>query len=243
MNPAPDDEKRLDDTNQSVVTPEDTVTPRPEETYSEPEIIEPIAPAGQPATSTITPAAAPHNPAIANQPAANPGKGLAITSLVLAFVPLTQLIGLILSVVALVKSLPKTSAQIMAIIGIVLNVVNSIGWGILFAIIIVAYQGVQQRAQTAASEAAARTLETQVTTYVTKHQKLPATASDLGNSVRLTTLDGKPADAQSVEYAICDYGQAARFGYWDYQAESVKYTFIKSDGSNETTTNCTVVTP
>lgn len=77
---------------------------------------------------------------------ANPGKGLAIAGIVLAFLPL-QLIGLILSIIAVIKARAGSSAKIMAIVGIVLNIViGTVSALIGGVILLAAYNGIQNRA-------------------------------------------------------------------------------------------------
>jgi hypothetical protein len=210
-------------------------TTQPPETPPTPEQPKPsVTPAPQFQSSSVTAAAA--------QPQ-NPGKGLAIAGLILAFVPI-PLVGLILSIIALVKSLRGSSTRVMAIIGLVLNVISAIAIALLALVVIVAYHGVQGRAQTQAGLTASYTVQKHVLAYAAENDHLPATISELGNvgtGVTLGAITSQPADYKTVEYAICDDGETARFGYWDFTESMVKYQYIGQSGSTEASTNCEVV--
>ena len=85
-------------------------------------------------------------PTIAAQPVSNPGFGLAVVGLVLAFLPL-QLIGLILSIVAKTKARSGTSANTLSIVGIVLNALFGVISAVAFSVLaLIALSGVQNAA-------------------------------------------------------------------------------------------------
>jgi Tfp pilus assembly protein PilE len=210
-------------------------TTQPPETPSTPEQSTPSAPPPpQFQSSSVT--AAPAQPQ-------NPGKGLAIAGLILAFVPI-PLVGLILSIIALVKSLSGSSTRIMAIIGLILNVISAILVAILALIVMVAYNGVQGRAQTQAGLTASYTVQKHVLAYAAENNHLPVTVSEVGNvgtGITLGAITSQPADYKTVEYAICNDGDTARFGYWDFTESVVKYQYIGQSGSTEASTDCKVV--
>jgi hypothetical protein len=89
-------------------------------------------PYGQPAPGQ--PPAGPPYPAYGQVPGEKkPGKGLAITSLVLAFIPciITNLVSLVLAIVVLVG---KKGGKGLAIAAIVINILVLVGWGALIAL-------------------------------------------------------------------------------------------------------------
>lgn len=200
----------------------------------------PVPPAPAPAPQSIPP--------VQYQPASQPGKALAIAGIVLAFFPL-QLIGLILSIIAKKKALKPSSANTMATIGIILNLVFGLLITAFFvlSIVLVAMAGVQAKAKDAEAKASAQSVVTLVTDYTNAQHALPTSSSELqlAAGTQLVTLTAQPASPSDVEYAICNSGALARFGYWSYSTDVVVYTYMSPagpvDGSSSDT--CVAVTP
>jgi len=187
-------------------------------------------------------------PLAQSAPASQPGKGLAIAGIVLAFCML-QLIGLILSIVAKHKALKPSSANTLATIGIILNAVFGffIVGGIILSIVIVATAGVQAKAKDAEAKASAQSVVTLVSDYTVAQRALPTSSSELqlAAGTKLVDLSTQPASPSDVEYAICNSGTIARFGYWSYSTGGVVYTYASltggpADGSSSDT--CEAVT-
>lgn len=131
-------------------TPQQPNTPPP----AEPETPQ------QPATgATPTPAEqAPVAQTAPQQPTEDPGKVFSIIGIVCAFIFL-QLPGLILSIIGLRKSKKAGFSTKLGVIGIILNIVTTlVSIGVLAAITMVAYNGVQQRAEQASQQTIASSI-------------------------------------------------------------------------------------
>ncbi len=107
-----------------------------------------------------------------------PGQGLAITALVLAclfFVPLLPLIGLILGIVALVKSRPGDRGLAIAavVVGGVTLVMNV---GVCAAVAIPSFMKYVKRSKTSEARMNIGRLATSVAAYQLDHNKLPPPA-------------------------------------------------------------------
>ena len=180
------------------------------------------------------PPTTPFQPApLAQSTTANPGKGLAIAGIVLAF-SMLQLIGLILSIVAKHKALKPSTANTLATIGIILNAFFGffIVGGIIFSIVIVAIAGVQAKAKDTEARTSAQSVVTLVSDYTVAQRALPTSSSELqlAAGIKLVDLSTKPASPNDVEYAICNNGTMARFGYWSYTTRGVVYTYASLTG-------------
>lgn len=135
---------------QSAPAPEPPVNDQPAEPASTPTPSEnPLPPAPQPAT--VEPVLAPVAPS-QTQPASS--KGMAIAALVIGIIAfctgfigigiLLGVVAIILGAISLVKHQP---GKAMAISGIVLGVIAILVGGLLFLITMVAYNGIQERAE------------------------------------------------------------------------------------------------
>ncbi|QIK64256.1 DUF4190 domain-containing protein [Leucobacter viscericola] len=103
---------------------------------------QPVPPAQPAPAAPGVPAAPAYNAA----PAAVPGKTLGIVGLILAFI--MPLIGLILSIVAMVQSRKAGAKNIPALIGIIVGAIATIGWIIaIIAIIGLASAGIDAAQQ------------------------------------------------------------------------------------------------
>ena len=107
-------------------------------------------PSHTPAPAYQPPSSSPSSPVTPQQPIGeDPGKTLAIVGIILAF--FFSIIGLIVSIVARGKSRNAGHPATLATVGIVLNSVfillGTVILGILTAITIVAYNGIQERAR------------------------------------------------------------------------------------------------
>lgn len=99
----------------------------------------PPAPMVQPAQQIVVPVGV---------SASNPGKGFGIAGIILG-VLMMWAIGLPLSIVSLVKSKKAHASSVLGIIGLVLNILAILGSIAITALIIVSYNGIQQKAHDA----------------------------------------------------------------------------------------------
>jgi len=90
-------------------------------------------PYGQPAPAYGQPPGVPSYPAYGQGEPAQPGKGLAITSLVLSLIPciITNLVSLVLAIVVLAG---KKGGKGLAVAALVINILVLAGWGALIAL-------------------------------------------------------------------------------------------------------------
>lgn len=132
--------------------PSPPVTPTDPETQSEAQVQPESAPAPTEQPQVISqpvlpqqPTFTPQQPAVQAQQPHDPGKVFNILGLVFAFIAL-QLPGLILSIIGLKKSKKAGFPTTLSVIGIILNsLFMVVGLGIIAAITMVGYKGVQQR--------------------------------------------------------------------------------------------------
>ncbi len=124
-NPPPPGPDQPTGSGENVPPPNPYGAPPPPPAYGQP------APYGQPVPGQ--PPVGPAYPTYGQPGAQQPGKGLAIASLVLALIPciITNLVSLVLAIVVLVG---KKGGRGLAIAAIVINVLVLIGWGALIAL-------------------------------------------------------------------------------------------------------------
>lgn len=198
------------------ITPQPTQTPIPEsQPVLTPQLTQPVPQAEQ------------------------PSKALVIVSLVFAFLPL-QLVGLILAIIAKKKVSKPSSVNTMATVSIVLNSVFGIFSIIVAAGIIMAiYAGIQQAANTNQAKLATENVYTFVADYTNTHHSFPLASSDvkLATGTQLVALTAQPASPTDVEYAVCNNGLNARFGYWSYVTKTVTYVYLTSTGTTDASSN------
>lgn len=122
--------------------------------------------------------------------------------------------------------------------------------GILAAITIVAFNGVQNRGKAASAQSAANTVIKKAeaanainTGYPTATSGFTDDASLAGSGVTLAAISTAPSAPATVEYFACSTpsGAGARVSYWDYGASTpVKVT--KTIGGTCTTYSTTALT-
>jgi prepilin-type N-terminal cleavage/methylation domain-containing protein len=131
---------------------------------------------------------------------------------------------------------------------------------ILAAITIVAYNGVQNRANLASSQSAANTLMKKVEAYnaiKSTYPKVTTTfVSDLAtdNTSTLTgtgigVYDGTTASKTNLKVELCGSGAGVRISYWDYTLSTPAITSATANASGnkslllgDTSGTCTIVT-
>lgn len=137
--------------------------------------------------------ATPQSPTAAPQAVVDPGRGLAIASLVLWLLGLS-LIGLICSVLSRSKTrragLP---ANTIATVGLVLNIVTTIiSLGIILILITTTYNGIQQKARDSKRQVDISSLQTQLEGFYTANGYYPSLGdmnSTSWRSAHLKNLD------------------------------------------------------
>jgi len=193
-------------------------------------------------------------------PATDPGRGLAIAGIVLAF--FFQLLGLILSIVAHNKSKNAGFKNTIATVGIVLNSVflalSLILAPILLTIIFTASSGIQDRAKANLDKSIAFNVVKKSETYFVLTDKYPTTVTDYESSTESSLTDltesglelaqspltsgvAISADDNStttiVELYECG-GTGNKVGYWDYDINRTQYVFA---GSSTEDSECTLI--
>lgn len=200
----------------------------------------------QPPVSQQEPAAAqpPYQPPV--QPPVeqhNPGKTFGIVGFIFAFVGL-QIIGLPLSIIAVVKSRKAGFKNPLAVAGIILNVVFLlVTAGIIAAITMVAYQGVQVRAHSYAAETAAMSVMKQADAYNAEKGSYPQHTAAIKNvsSVTYATapLTSAPSNPSTVAFYACGDTTGDKIEYWDYSTSRVLSMYT---GTASATDTCTLAT-
>ncbi len=176
------------------------------------------------------PAYQPPAPGPAPLPHANPGKVTGIIGIVLSFLFLAP-IGLILSIVSTVQSHKARQSTVLGVVGIVLNALGMITGLILFAITIVAYSGVQDRAATSASQSAANVIVKRAEAHYTILSTYPESLSDFGVGAPESKLenpghgtryiDGTPSSQDEIGYKRCS-ADGAQVYYLDRASSNLK---------------------
>ena len=205
---------------------------------------QPAAPAEQP------PAYVPQQ---ANSQLQDPGKGLGIAGFILAF--FFPFVGIILSIVGFVKSKRAGFKNNLALAGIILNSVFLVlGTVILAFITMIAYQGVQQRANTFTAATSASNVVKMAEMYNAENSeyngkevtaRYPKAYADIADMLEDTTLapsvmTDAPADANTVEFYACGDQTGNKVGYWNYSENTVSYIYAGDAG--EDSADCKLVT-
>ena len=217
-------------------------------------------PAYTPAAPTPPPyqPVAPQGPGVPTQPTGqDPGKGLAIAGIVLAF--FISLVGLILSIIAKKKSKAAGFHNTLATVGIVLNAVfltiSVIAIPILIAITMMAYTGIQQRATSSSGEATARLAIKKTEAYYAIHNAYPKTVTELNSdtestllfsdinlsSTPLTSSTAYVSDQDTTKTFIELYecgSDGNKAGYWDNTMNMSMYLY---SGSASDSSSCTLI--
>jgi hypothetical protein len=183
----------------------------------------------------------------------DPGKGLGIAGFILAF--FFPFIGIILSIVGYVKSKRAGFKNGLALAGIILNSVFLVlGTVILALVTMVAYAGIQQRANTASAATTASGVVKMAEVYNAENgeyngesvtARYPKAYADIAATVQNTTLatsamTGAPADANTVEFYACGDQTGNKVGYWNFREDTVNYIYA-GDASADST-DCKLVT-
>ena len=100
------------------------------------------------------------------QPSAQPNDGhvVGIIGLVMAFVFLWP-VGIVLSIISIVQASKARASKTLGIVGLVLNILGILTSIILVAITVVAYNGIQDRAQTSQDHATANLVASHAEAY------------------------------------------------------------------------------
>jgi hypothetical protein len=145
------------------------------------------------------------------QPATDPGKLFNILGLVFAFIAL-QVPGLILSIIGLRKSKKAGFPTTLAIVGICLNILFMIVTvGIITAIAMVAYNGVQERTLNSSYQLNADSIIKKAEVYHMNHEIYPtveqlSSATDnaaLTDEEKTTLKDTDQPTGDEIGYKIC----------------------------------------
>lgn len=208
--------------------------------------------------------ATPAQPVTAAPVGDDPGKTLGIVGIILAF--FFALVGLILSIISRKRSVTAGFSGTLGTVGIILNVVflllNVVAIGIMAAIIIVAYNGVSERAQEAKrqseqQEQQAELYETQ-TLALSINKKAEAyyafTGSYPTNISQFTEHDESrltedmvdalistgplSADSDAVHASVCGGGTGFTLEYWSPSANAPAVNALGT-ATVEDTANCT----
>lgn len=198
------------------------------------------------------PAFVPQQPSHDAPVTTNPGKGLGIAGFILAF--FFPLVGLPLSIVAFLKSKKANVRNGLALAGIILNSVFLV-LGIAFiAIVVMAYTGIQQRANSQTAATAAQEVVKMAETYNIENSqydsdqsvpRYPKKSSDIASMVQDVTFAKAPilfapASPEVIEFYACGDQTGNKVGYWDYAERDVKYVYAGE--ATDSSTDCTLAT-
>lgn len=141
-------------------------------------------------------------------PATDPGKLFSILGLVFSFIAL-QLPGLILSIIGLRKSKKAGFPTTLAIVGICLNIFFMIATiGVITAITLVAYNGVQERTVEATRQTNAGSVLNKAEVYNMTYKSYPTI-----EQLRSTTDSGALTDEESAALKDTDQPTGDEIGY------------------------------
>ena len=185
-----------------------------------------------PSNASPAPVAPSYHPAA---PVANPGKVLGIIGIVLGVIGLAP-IGLILSIVSLVKSSKAHASKVLGIVGVVLNTLASLALLILIPLTLVTYVGVQERAKNSSGIVYAKDVIRKAEVYNVTTGAYPTSIADFATvdiakltSPDYTVIATTPTSYSEVKYELCPDGRAA-VSYYVTSEKAVKT--LASDGSD-----------
>jgi len=187
----------------------------------------------------------------------DPGKTLAIVGIILAF--FISIVGLILSIIAKKKSKAAGYNNTLATVGIILNAI-SLAIGVILLtvisfIILTAYHGVQDRAETTNMAITARSLDKKMETYNVEKGSYPSSLAKLFSDTSSDYYHVDPSTQESISSApitegsnkvaiyVCsqdDDEQYARVDYWDTTTNKVVQVGSGLSNSSSTST-CTIL--
>lgn len=125
--------------------------------------------------------------------------------------------------------------------------------GILAAIIIVAYNGVTNRAKASKAQSAAQTVIKKAEAYNAEQGSYPDTLSDMtgaastttyfltGVTLATTAIAAAPTNEATINYATCATPAGVRVSYWDYGASPAAIAHLYTGGATGSST-CTLAT-
>lgn len=158
----------------------------------------------------------------------------------------TAPVGFILSFIAVRRSQPRTAAWTIALSGII---VSSILILIFVAVVFFFIRSIEEinrnHEKTIAAYNSAydgMNVASSYTQSINGKTVFPTSLQQLNenNYVRFRPFDGPPKNPRTVEYALCNDGTAARFGYWNYTEDTAKYIYTKVPGVEPK--DCKVIT-
>lgn len=190
-------------------------TPMPPQTPPTPSY-QPQPPNGQPAAQPMPPYGPP-NQYYAPQPI-DPGKGLGIAGLVMAFI--LPVVGFILSIISRNKSVKAGYPGGLGLAGIITSSVLALLWLLFFIIVTVAYLGMIERANEASSKALQREMSEQQSVEETYSEPNEASVPD--------PLAGTVADQNLQNDIIRDLmiAHAVQTGDQEATIESITSSFV-----------------
>lgn len=174
----------------------------------------------------------------------NPGKTLGIVGFIFAFVGL-HLVGLILSIIALVKSHGAGMRNGLAVAGIVLNATFMVVVVPLLAITIVAYGGITAKANSNKAAANASTVQRYAEAFNADQGRYPDSLSDfalrtgssvlpsyiniIGTNGGITLNLNATTGEENIWYQYTGTSGAAtggRISYWDFKNQKISDTVL-----------------
>ncbi|MFZ1249934.1 MAG: DUF4190 domain-containing protein [Candidatus Microsaccharimonas sp.] len=172
----------------------------------------------------------------------DPGYGLGIAGFVLFF-PGIYIVGLIFSIVGLVKSKKAGFQNVFALVGIILNslgiVLATIIGAVIFYLVVMHGDSFNESINTSISEDAAYSVLTSIDSYIYDNNTYPQFASDLNTTdiyYSHTDLETKPENPQTIAFFNCGEN-GNKVGYWDYGMNEPVYLYY---GDVNDDTNCKI---
>ena len=171
------------------------------------------------------PAYVPQPPSAPQPTGQNDGHVVGIIGLVMAFVCLWP-VGMVLSIISIVQAGKAHASKTLGIVGLVLNILGIFASVILVAITVVAYNGIQDRAQTSQDHSTANSVARHAEAYYAIDEPIqyPAdvatfekyTDSSLSElrSDSVAILDGTNPEPGTVMYKRCSL-ESAWVSYYD----------------------------
>lgn len=188
----------------------------------------------------------------------DPGKGLAIAGVILAF--FFSLVGLILSIVAKKKSKAAGFNNSLATVGIVLNAVFLVFGLLIFALLVAitmaSYSGIQERAKSSSAQSSATNLLKKTEAHYATYGTYPASIQEMNrdNPSRVSSegyyeLAFEPITESTARKTVgiqdkdilnlYTCGMAGnKIAYWNYTTDKVAYLY---SGQASTSSGCRLI--
>ncbi len=150
-------------------------------------------------------------------PQKNPGNVLGIVSIVLGLLPILNLVGIVLGIVSIVKSKKANKPSTLGIVGLVLSVFMVFLTFILVSLVIVSYQGVQNKAKEALAQSYESSVYSSVGAYYAKNFTYPQSAAEVEQTLEsvdqsdvktISVVDGLPNSTEDIGYLFCSTNSA-----------------------------------